>query len=413
MSESELSPSRPAHHGLTALLASLSAVGPFSIDAYLPSMGEIQNVMHASQYTVQMTLTAYMAPFALMMLWHGAFSDALGRRIVVLWGMGLFTLASLGCALSQNITMLLIFRVLQGCTAGAGMVVGRAIIRDRYHGSDAQRVMAQVSMTFALAPAVAPIIGGWLQALFGWHAIFFFLVVYSSTIFLISRRVLPETLPLDRRQTLHPAHLARSYWSVLTSPSFLAICAASTFCFAGIFIYVASAPVFLMQHLGVSSTGFLWLFGPLTGGMGIGAAISSRFAGRVAPGRTLVRAFALMTAAAAANFWYHSVSPGALPWSVVPIFFYCMGMALAFPTLTLLALDLFPVRRGLAASCQSFIQTGGAAFVAVLAPLVWGTTHLLATMQVIALLIAGAAVLSFRNVIATAPIPGVMEPVAE
>lgn len=383
--------------GLPLLLASLSALGPFSIDAYLPSMGEIQRVMSASPYALQMTLTAYMGPFALMTLWHGAISDAVGRRRVVLWGLILFALASLACALAQNIAMLLIARALQGATAGAGMVVGRAIVRDLYHGHDAQRVMSQVSMTFALAPAIAPVIGGWLQAGFGWRSVFFFLVLYSGVIGWLCHKILPETLPLDKRQTLHPAYLLKSYWSVLTSFRFLAVCLAGTFCFAGLFIYVASAPEFLMHQLGIGSTGFFWLFGPLTAGMAIGAWMSGRFAGRHSPGHTIAWAFAAMAFAAISNLTFHALHGQMLPWSLVPIFFYSFGMALIFPTLTLIALDLFPHQRGLAASCQSFIQTGGAALVAVVAPLVWSTSLRLAETQLTTLGVALVFILASRQ----------------
>ena len=380
------------------LLASLSAIGPFSIDAYLPSMGEIQRVMQASPYALQMTLTAYMGPFALMMLWHGAISDAVGRRRVVLWGMALFALASLACALAQNIAMLLVFRALQGATAGAGMVVGRAIVRDRFHGHEAQRVMSQVSMTFALAPAIAPVIGGWLQAGFGWRSVFVFLVLYSGSIWLLCRRALPETLPPEKRQTLHPVYLLKAYWSVLTSWRFLAVCLASTFCFAGLFLYVAAAPEFLMRQLGVASTGFFWLFGPLTAGMALGAWLSGRFAGRMSPGRTFGWAFAAMGGAAIANLAFHSLHAPVLPWSLVPVFFYSFGMALAFPTLTLRALDLFPEQRGLAASCQGFIQTGGAALVAIIAPLVWGSALSLAKTQMTVLVVALVTILAFLKI---------------
>jgi DHA1 family bicyclomycin/chloramphenicol resistance-like MFS transporter len=388
MASSHPTQSSTTSGGLPLLLASLSAIGPFSIDAYLPSMGEIQTVMHTSPYALQMTLTAYMGPFALMTLWHGAISDAVGRRRVVLWGMALFALASIACACAQNIAMLLVFRALQGATAGAGMVVGRAIVRDRFHGPDAQRVMSQVSMTFALAPAIAPVIGGWLQSAFGWRSVFFFLVLYSGVIWLICRRILPETLPREKRQTLHPIYLLKAYWTVLSSPRFLAVCLGSTFCFAGLFLYVAAAPEFLMHQLGIASTGFFWLFGPLTVGMALGAWLSGRFAGRISPTRTLSWGVGCMGAAAAGNLWFHRVHPPVLPWSLTPIMLYSFGMALAFPTLTLLALDLFPEQRGLAASCQSFISTGGAALVAVFAPLVWATSLSLATSQLAAVAIA-------------------------
>ena len=370
---------------LAALLAGLSAIGPFSIDAYLPSMEEIGQELGVSSLAVQQTLTAYMVPFALMTLWHGSISDALGRRRVILWGMALFGLASIACACATSLTALLVFRCLQGATAGAGMVVGRAIVRDLFHGADAQRVMAQVTISFAIAPAVAPVIGGWLHVWFGWRAVFVFLVLFTALCWTLCLRVLPETLAPERRQPLHPIYLARSYWSVLLSVPFVAACLCVTLNFTGFFIYVMSAPVFLMEYLHVSATGFLWLFGPLTLGMAGGAWLSGRVAGRLSPVRTMLWSYLLMGGAAGANLLYHFLRPPALPWSVAPLFFFVFGAALCYPSLTLLALDLFPTKRGLAASCQSFAQTGGAAINAVIAPLLWGSMRTLALTQVAAL----------------------------
>jgi DHA1 family bicyclomycin/chloramphenicol resistance-like MFS transporter len=310
--------------------------------------------------------------------------------------MALFALASVACAFASSITMLLVFRALQGTTAGAGMVVGRAIVRDRFHGADAQRVMSQVSLTFALAPAVAPVIGGWLQAGFGWRAVFGFMVLYSGAIWFLCRAVLPETLPVERRQSLHPIYLLRAYWRVMTSVRFLAISVGGTLLFAGLFLYVASAPVFLMQHLGVSSTGFFWLFGPLTAGMALGAWTSGRSAGHLPARVTLQLAFTVLALTSLANFWFHTTHRPALPWSVVPLFFYSFGISLSFPTLTIRALDLFPAQRGLASSCQSFIQTGGAALTALLAPFAWSTTRSLAAAQLISVVAGLAAIFAYR-----------------
>ena len=382
-------------HGLAALLAGLSAIGPFSIDAYLPSMEEIGRELQVTPLAVQQTLTAYMVPFALMTLWHGSISDALGRRRVILWGMALFGLASAACACATSIGALLLFRALQGATAGAGMVVGRAIVRDLYHGADAQRVMSQVTMSFAIAPAVAPVIGGWLHVWFGWRAVFVFLVVFTAACWVLCQRMLPETLPVERRQPLHPVYLARSYWSVLMSVPFVAACLAVTLNFSGFFIYVVSAPVFLMQYLHVSATGFLWLFGPLTLGMAGGAWLSGRLAGRMSPVRTMVWSYVIMGGATGANLLYHFLRPPALPWSVLPLFFFVLGAALCYPTLTILALDLFPTKRGLAASCQSFAQTGGAAVNAIIAPLLWGSARTLALTQTVALSLGLACLLVY------------------
>lgn len=389
------SPPAPAtatahHRGIAALLAALASVGPFSIDAYLPSMPEIGHVLHADPLAVQQTLTAYMIPFAVMTLWHGAISDAVGRRPVILWGTALFAAASAACAFSTSIGMLLVFRGLQGVTAGAGVVVGRAIVRDRFHGAEAQRVMSQITLTFALAPAIAPVLGGWLQVAFGWRAVFIFLVLFAGSSWLMCRFLLTESLPLERRQPFNGRYLAATYSKVLTSVRFVALSLASTLTFCGFFIYVTSAPVFLMQHLGVPATGFLWLFGPATLGMALGSWLSGRVAGRFSPRKTIFVAFGIMTTGVVANLLFHFLHRPQLPWSVVPLFIYVLGMSLSFPTVTLLALDLFPEQRGLVASCLSFVQMAGASVASMLVPLIWGSVRSLSATS--ALAVAGAII---------------------
>ena len=248
--------------GIALLLASLSALGPFSIDTYLPSFPAIADSLGASQIEVQQTLSAYLLAFAAMTLWHGAIADRFGRRRVILVALALFGLASLGCMLAGSIEQLWFWRAMQGITAGAGIVISRAIVRDLFDGPAAQRLMAQITMMFALAPAIAPVIGGWLQVAFGWRSVFAFLVVSTAALWLACLKLLPETLPPEKRQSLRPSYLISAYRSVFTSPRFLSACSALALNFGGFFVYVLSAPVFLMQHLQLPETAFLWLFGP-------------------------------------------------------------------------------------------------------------------------------------------------------
>lgn len=376
---------------MALLLAALSALGPFSIDAYLPSFHDIGQSLQATPVEVQQTLTAYLVPFAVMALWHGAISDALGRRRVILVSLALFALSVGGCAFATGIEQLWLLRAVQGVSAGAGIVVSRAIVRDLYDGAAAHRLMSHITIMFALAPAIAPVIGGRLQEWFGWRSVFVFLVLASCALWLACWRLLPETLPRERRQPMHPAYLARTYWKVLSSPAFLVACAGLSFNFAGFFIYVMSAPVFLMQHLGVSETGFLWLFGPAMGGLMSGAWVSGRFASRLTLRQTVWRGYLVMGVAALANVLLNLWLPPALPWSVMPIFVYTFGMSLAMPCLTLLALDPFPAQRGLAASCQMSLQSAANGLVAgVLAPALWHSTRTLA-LGMGALMLLGAA----------------------
>lgn len=365
--------------GIAVLLASLSALGPFAIDTYLPSFHDIGQSLQATPLEVQQTLTFYLVPFAIMALWHGAISDALGRRRVLLVTLALFGLSVAGCVFATRIEQLWVLRALQGMSAGAGIVISRAVVRDLYDGAQAHRLMSHMTMMFALAPAIAPVIGGRLQEWFGWRSVFAFIALATLAVWLACWRLLPETLPPARRQPLHPGYLARTYWKVLSSPAFLFACGGLALNFAGFFVYVMSAPVFLMRHLGVSETGFLWLFGPAMSGLMSGAWFSGRLAGKLSLRQTILRGYLVMGIAALANLALNLWLPPALPWSVMPIFVYTFGMSLAMPCLTLLALDPFPDQRGLAASCQMCLQAGTNGLVAgVLAPALWGSTRTLA-----------------------------------
>jgi len=389
---------RSAPRGLAMLLAALSALGPFSIDTYLPSFHEIGEKLNATPHQVQQTLSAYLLAFAVMTLWHGAIADRFGRRRVILAALGLFGLASAGCFIATSIEQLWFWRAMQGVTAGAGIVISRAIVRDLFDGPPAQRLMSQITMMFALAPAIAPVIGGWLQTLFGWRSIFAFLVLSTAALGLACWKLLPETLPPEKRQSLQPAYLGRSYFKVMTSPRFLFACAALSLNFLGFFIYVLSAPVFLMTHLGVPETGFLWLFGPAMSGLMSGAWLSGRLAGKRSPAKTIGLGYILMVSAATLNVSINLALPPGLPWSVLPIFVYTLGMSLAMPSLTLLALDPFPEQRGLAASCQTFFQSGANSIAAgLLVPLLWGSTLTLALGMAGLMSLGGLAAFAHRQ----------------
>ena len=234
-----------------------------------------------------------------MMLWHGALSDALGRRPVVIGTLAVFAVATLGCAIAGNIESLWLFRAVQGLCAGAPMVVGRALIRDRFHGPEAQKLMSQVTLIFGIAPAIAPVIGGVLLNTFGWRAIFWFLLAFTLALIAWCLRALPETLPPAARQPLHPKALWRNYRTVLTRLDFLLLAAIPALNFAAFFVYVAVAPAFLVDLLGVSTRGFAWLFVPMITGIMIGALISGRVAGRLSLERTVRLGYAFAFAGVA------------------------------------------------------------------------------------------------------------------
>lgn len=348
-------------------------MGPFAIDTYLPSFREMEHSLHATANEVQQSLTAFLIPFAFMTLWHGALSDALGRRRVVIVALSFLVAASIGCALSPNIQVFWIFRILQGLSAGV-FVVGRAVVRDIYEGPAAHRVMARVSVLFAIGPAIAPVLGGQLHEWFGWRSVFVFLALFAAAIVAWANCCLPETLPPSRRHPLEASRLLHSYTVTLRHGGFIAAALASALSFCAVFVYVAGAPALLLRHLHIPETQFLWLFGPITAGMMLGSALSGKFAGRIDAARAIRWSFGTMMVSQAVNVGYHALFPAALPWSVIPLFFYAAGMTFSMPTLTLICLDFFPEHRGLAASCQAFTLTAGNAITAgAIVPLVSGS----------------------------------------
>ena len=339
-----------------AMLAALAMLGPFSIDAYLPAFGGIEESLDTDALAMQQTLSAYLFAFGVMFLFHGALSDSFGRRPVILVALVIYTIGSVGAALSGSVHALILWRVVQGLSVGAGMVVGRAMIRDLFGAEDAQRLMSMVTLVFGVAPAVAPVIGGWLFASLGWRAIFWFLAAFGAMLVVVGWRRLPETLPETNRQPFHPVALIKGYEEVGIHLRFLLLSLAAGFNFNAFFLYIVSAPVFLGVHLHLGPQQYAWLFLPCIVGIMFGSQLSGRAAGRHSPSHTVRNAYIFMGVASVGNLVYNLLLPPSLPWAVIPIMMYGIGFAMAMPSITLITLDLFPTRRGMAASLQGFVS---------------------------------------------------------
>lgn len=366
---------RAPQWALAMLLALLSMIAPFAVDTYLPAFSGIAQSLGATPVQMQQTLSAYLFGYALMNLFHGALSDSFGRRPVVLGGIALFTLASAGCALSQNIGALVFFRFLQGMSTGAGVVVSRAVIRDMFSPQQAQKVMSQVTIYFGVAPAVAPIIGGWMFVHLGWHSVFWLLTVLGTLLWFAVHKLLPETLHADQRQSFAPGHLMRGYAQLMLNPRFLLLALASGIPFNGMFLYVLSAPAFLGELLHLAPDEFFWFFVLNIGGIMAGAWLSGRQAGRWAPKRQIRHGFVIMLASGMANLVLNLVFQAHVSWALLPITVFSFGWALVVPVVTLLLLDLHPERRGMASSLQACIGAVANGIVAgALAPLVMHST---------------------------------------
>ena len=361
----------PSQSLIALILASLAALAPFAIDTYLPAFPALSVALGGTTLEIQQSLTAYLLPYALMTLWHGAISDAIGRLAAIRLGLLVFALASIGCALAPNVETLWLFRVVQGLSAGAGNVVARAMVRDLFEGAAAQRVMAQVQMIFGLAPAVAPIIGGLLLGIH-WQAIFVFLALYAVFTLVAAQKLLPETMPVEKRVPLSTRQALSGYRQVFGDGEFVRLAFSFGANFTGFFVYVLAAPVFLIEHLGLNEHQFAMMFVPTVLGMVTGSWLARRAAGKIADATILRLAYAWMGFAAGLNvvvcLWLPTT-----PWiNILPVALYNIGMAFAMPVLSVAALDRHPRLRGTAASGQAFVQMLLSAFSAgVVIPLLW------------------------------------------
>jgi DHA1 family bicyclomycin/chloramphenicol resistance-like MFS transporter len=364
---------------ITFIIASLQMLAPFSIDAYLPSFPDISKDLSASPLLMQQTLSFYMAGFAVMNLFYGSISDAYGRRKVVLTALTGYALTSIACALTRDIHTLLWLRAGQGIFAAAGVVIGRAMVRDLFDGPRAQKVMSHSMTWFALAPALAPLIGGGLHSLFGWRSVFWFLALFAVVLALLVATRMKESLAPEHRQSLHPIYLLRMYARAILHLRFMAIALSTAVFFAGFFLYITSAPTVIYEHLGLGANDFIVLFGPLVGGMMIGAQLSGRLAERWSQQRIIALGIMLMLAGAVLNLLQAMIWPPGVINTVGPVALYVMGMAINMPVLSIMGIDCFPHNRGLASSMQGFIQMGANAIVAgLVVPLLYHSVEHLA-----------------------------------
>ncbi|HMB57277.1 MAG TPA: multidrug effflux MFS transporter [Arenimonas sp.] len=356
---------------LAFILGALAMLGPFSIDTIFPAFAVMQADLHVDKVAMQQTISMYLLGYAGMSLFHGPLSDALGRRPVILAGIVVFTLASVGCALATSMPQILFLRVVQGLSAGVGLIVGRAVVRDALDGDDAQRLMSHISMIFGVAPAIAPIIGGWILGWSNWQAIFWFLSAFGLLMLTATAFALPESHPPERRLPLDVRALAGAYKHIVGNRRFRLLAFAGTANFGALFLYITSAPAFVLDLLKLNEQQFGYFFAPTIGGMILGAFFSGRAAGRMTGVRLANIGFAFCGLSAAYNISYTLLFPTmSLPWAVLPTVLSAFGIALVFPILTIAILDMYPNQRGSASSMQAFVGLLSNALIAgVLSPL--------------------------------------------
>ena len=374
---------------LLIILAALSMLGALSIDAYLPALPTIAHGFAVTLPAVQQTLTVYLFAFAFMTLFYGMLSDSFGRRPVILVSLGFYLASSIGSAWAPSLGWLLAFRLFQGLSAGAGSVIGRAMVGDLMSGAEAQRTMSYISLVFGAAPALAPILGGWVLSAWGWRSIFFGIAFFTALLMAACLRWLPESLAVEKRHAFHFKVILGNYLEVGSNLRFMCRSMAGALTFSGILLYVAAAPVYLIDLLHLTVKEFGWLFVTFIAGMTVGSATSARLSHRVRPAVTIRAGYGLLFFAAAYSLIYTACYPPRVPWAVIPHFFMGFGAALASPAMAVLTLEMFPKIKGLPSSLQSFVfMIVFACISGFIVPFLFSSAFLLAVGSAVGLVIS-------------------------
>jgi len=337
----------------------MTAVTALSIDMSLPAQPTLARAFGVSEATAQLTLSLFLIGFAVAQILTGYLSDLIGRRRIMTAGLAVFTIAGVACAVSPTIEVLLVCRVLQGVGAAAAPVVARAMVRDTQPGGQAARLLSSMLAALAIAPMVAPVIGGALLSAFGWRAIFVMLALCGLVLLVLAATTLTETLPPERR-TSHG--LVRNYRTFLATPGTRLPMLVSCASFAGQFAYISDSPFVLIEGYGVPASHYGFYFGATALALMVGSLGGGRmlFAGRsprvmVVLGATLLLAGGLLVVAG-------THLPLGVPGFLVPMLVYFVGIGLASPSATALAMEPAPQLAGTAsAMLGSLSMLAGAA----------------------------------------------------
>jgi DHA1 family bicyclomycin/chloramphenicol resistance-like MFS transporter len=383
---------RPDTFALTLLLSLLTALGPLSMDMYLPSLPDIAHALNASTAQAQLTISSYLVGSAAGQIIYGPVSDRFGRKPVILAALALFVAASVVCASTQSIETLMAVRFVQALGGSGSIVLARAVVRDLYSGVRAGRELSLMGSVTAFAPIVAPVIGGILQTAFGWRASFFLLVIFAVVAGSVAARLLPETL---RERTPGPFSLGsmgRLYRSVLANRGFIAHLGILTTTFVGLMAWVSGASVVMQGVYHLSPVAFGATYAVGAGGYMLGNHIAARIVTPLGLDRTMgIGAVTLavggLTMAAVVALGLANVA-----WLVGGMTIYLAGMGLTMPQAMAGALTPFPDRAGTASSMMGFTQQTSAAIAAAsigayLGQSAWPVAGVVAVMGCLALLI--------------------------
>src|SRR5690606_11069361 len=343
---------------LAVLVVALTSLGPLSTDFYLPALPAIARALDTDSAGVQLTLSIYLLGFGAGQLLVGPLSDRFGRRPVMLWGMLVFVLSSVVCALADSIATLVAARLLQAFGACAGPVLGRAVVRDIYGPSESARMLSHVSTATALAPLLAPLFGGWLTALWGWRATFVALTLYALVLMLAVWRLLQETNRHPDPHAMRPARMWENYRTLLADPVYRSALLIGCGAFAALFAFISGSPFVFIEHFGMSPQQMGLAFGLNVTGFMLGSTLSARLSRRIGPSRLIRQGVWLGAVCGIALAVLALVGPQHVAAVMVPMWGVTAAIGLILPNATALGLAGYAKMAGAAASLMGFVQMG-------------------------------------------------------
>lgn len=351
------------------ILGALSAFGPLAIDFYLPAFPAMAAAFGTDEQHVQLTLAAYFLGLSIGQLAYGPVADRFGRRIPLLLGVGLFTLASLVCAFAPSLDWLIAARFVQALGGCAGMVISRAVVSDKCDAVGSAKVFSQLMLVMGLAPILAPMLGGLLVNLHGWQSIFIALTVFSAAAGLAVAMGLPESMPANQpRQPLSGA--LRQYGRLLSDKVYLGHALTGGIAIAGMFSYIAGSPFVFIKLYGVPAEHFGWLFGLNAAGFILVAQINARLLSRRGPAFLLTRTVWLYLVAGLALLAVSALHTEHLWPLLIPLFICISSLGCILPNASACAMNGQGARAGSASAllgCLQFsVAAGAAALVGVL-----------------------------------------------
>lgn len=350
---------------LGALLTALVALGQISTSIYIPSMPAIVHDLATTPDRVNLTLSGFLAGFALCQLVFGPVSDRCGRRPTLLAGLGLYLGASAWCALAPSIGALIAGRVLQGMAACVGPVLGRAIVRDVYGPDGTARAMAMIGAALAVSPALAPIIGGYLQVWFGWRAAFVFLSGVGVIVMAATFRLLAETNPARRPGHLAGPGIAAAAALLLRDRRYLGNTLAVSFVFAGLMAFAAGGPFVFIEGLGLSPQHYGMLAVFTVAGFLAGSLLAGRLTGRLELTHMVARGLLIAVGGAIAMAVLAAVAAPSVIAVVAPMAVFTAGLGIVMPAGMAAAMAPFPRIAGSASALLGFVQMLVAALASV------------------------------------------------